>query len=638
MEDRFRFRSGGLTSAVGSFPSGLVLIEKDQKQKRENFQANTSVMSDEILLFAKREAQRIRQIEKMKAQAPAPAARPKSASYSNSRIGESRPSISVTRAPARQARSSTAQKSRPKSSISRLSFKASESDTGVGAQLTHLRQEIEEMADRLAEPVPSDLEDVDTEFDDESNRWFAREFYAVRHECSLIKKMRDHNRQRVGVVKLHRTALRLVQVAASRPILRVLNPHIYGQLSDLVQELVDLSDSLDLPLWDPEPILNALERAVYFPPRRSVSRRGSIAPSDIAEAIAPRNRKSVSRRKPEKARISVKSQKRTTEIYSGSEPPRRRSTTKSASTQNRRPIAPKKTKSILKTNKSKSSARLSFAGEEGMSGGVGEREATIVGRLVDIDSLDEPIGARSKAGAGPKIENQTKPKDNNAQPDIHTPAGQTIKIQVEGASQTDLGEKTENLKRSQDDRPNEKALRSILPDKTVQNIFARLDKIEREENEVRDRLARLSQESWKLEKAIKAPEKHSCSEISIPKKYLNRENHQKDAFEFRLLQSAIQQSGDFRKNEETEKNKRPLNKSSQITNAIAEEVMNEIIEDVMTETEDAIGGFVEEIYASELSGLGPMSAISTILSSSVQSSSINSSLTAAQDSSDATNL
>ena len=61
------------------------------------------------------------------------------------------------------------------------------------------------MADRLAEPVPSDLEDVDTEFDDESNRWFAREFYAVRHECSLIKKMRDHNRQRVGVVKLHRT-------------------------------------------------------------------------------------------------------------------------------------------------------------------------------------------------------------------------------------------------------------------------------------------------------------------------------------------------------------------------------------------------------------------------------------------------
>ena len=109
---------------------------------------------------------------------------------------------------------------------------------------------------------------------------------------------------------------------------------------------------------------------------------------------------------------------------------------------------------------------------------------------------------------------------------------------------------------------------------------------------MRDRLARLSQESWKLEKAIKAPEKHLCSEISIPKKYLNRENHQNDAFEFRLLQSAIQQSGDFRKNEETEKNKRPLNKSSQITNAIAEEVMNEIIEDVMTETEDAIGIFL----------------------------------------------
>ena len=111
------------------------------------------------------------------------------------------------------------------------------------------------MADRLAESVPSDLEDVDSEFDDESNRWFAREFYAVKHECTLIKKMRDVNRQRVGVVKLHRTALRLVQVAASRPILRVLNPHIYGQLGDLVRDLVNLSDQLDLPLWDPEPIL-----------------------------------------------------------------------------------------------------------------------------------------------------------------------------------------------------------------------------------------------------------------------------------------------------------------------------------------------------------------------------------------------
>lgn len=109
---------------------------------------------------------------------------------------------------------------------------------------------------------------------------------------------------------------------------------------------------------------------------------------------------------------------------------------------------------------------------------------------------------------------------------------------------------------------------------------------------MRDRLARLSQESWKLEKAIKDPEKHLCSEISIPKKYLNRENHQNDAFEFRLLQSAIQQSGDFRNNEELGKNKTPLNKSSQITNDIAEEVMNEIIEDVMTETEDAIGIFL----------------------------------------------
>ena len=85
MEDRLRFRSGGLSSAVGSFPSGLVLIEKDKKGQNENVHSNNSIMSDEILLFAKREAKRIRQFEKIKAQSPAPAARPKSASYLNQR-------------------------------------------------------------------------------------------------------------------------------------------------------------------------------------------------------------------------------------------------------------------------------------------------------------------------------------------------------------------------------------------------------------------------------------------------------------------------------------------------------------------------------------------------------------------------
>jgi hypothetical protein len=40
----------------------------------------------------------------------------------------------------------------------------------ISDQLCHIRNEIEGMSERLAEEVPSELEDVDTDFDDESNR------------------------------------------------------------------------------------------------------------------------------------------------------------------------------------------------------------------------------------------------------------------------------------------------------------------------------------------------------------------------------------------------------------------------------------------------------------------------------------
>ena len=73
-------------------------------------------------------------------------------------------------------------------------------------------------------------------------------------------------------IKSNFSALILMQVAASRPILRVLNPHIYSQLGDLVRELVELSTRLGLPLWEPHSILEALEQAVYFPPRKNTNR------------------------------------------------------------------------------------------------------------------------------------------------------------------------------------------------------------------------------------------------------------------------------------------------------------------------------------------------------------------------------
>jgi hypothetical protein len=91
-------------------------------------------------------------------------------------------------------------------------------------------------------------------------------YFTVKNPSRTLKK-----------IKIFIVALRMVQVAASRPILRVLNPHIFAQLGDLVRDLVHISDQLELPLWDPQPILDALESAVYFPPRRSISRKCSIA-------------------------------------------------------------------------------------------------------------------------------------------------------------------------------------------------------------------------------------------------------------------------------------------------------------------------------------------------------------------------
>ena len=55
---------------------------------------------------------------------------------------------------------------------------------------------------------------------------------------------------------------RVLQVAASRPMLRILQPKIYTHLGSLIRDLVAVSDSNDLPWWDTDPILSALETAL----------------------------------------------------------------------------------------------------------------------------------------------------------------------------------------------------------------------------------------------------------------------------------------------------------------------------------------------------------------------------------------
>ncbi|CAG5106249.1 Oidioi.mRNA.OKI2018_I69.chr1.g2755.t1.cds [Oikopleura dioica] len=289
---RLRSAAYGNPPTVGPVTRpGLVLIEKPKMGDSApsaagfNLTGRSSVMSDDILKLARIEAKRMRRA-KSAIESPTAA--------SAIQMPPSEINVTQKKRDKHMQNDASSSKSKFSSTPSKVNSKIS-SSVDVKRQLEHLRNEIEGMATQLADEVPSDVEDVDKDFDDESNRWFAREFYAVKHETTLIKRMRDERKQKNGVVKLHRTALRLMQVAASRPILRVLNPHIYTQLGDLVRELTDLSSRLDLPLWEPHSILEALEQAVYFPPRKNTNRRQSINPSDVAELLKPKNRKSQSR-------------------------------------------------------------------------------------------------------------------------------------------------------------------------------------------------------------------------------------------------------------------------------------------------------------------------------------------------------
>ena len=57
----------------------------------------------------------------------------------------------------------------------------------MSEQLQRLRDEINGLSPQLVEEVPSEIEDVDTAFDDESKRWFARELYSLKLECEKGK-------------------------------------------------------------------------------------------------------------------------------------------------------------------------------------------------------------------------------------------------------------------------------------------------------------------------------------------------------------------------------------------------------------------------------------------------------------------
>ena len=84
----------------------------------------------------------------------------------------------------------------------------------------------------------------------------------MRLDIESIDRIQSKTKKLVHIVKLHRTIHRVLQVAASRPMLRILQPKIYKDLGSLIRDLVAASDANDLPWWDTDGILSALEIAL----------------------------------------------------------------------------------------------------------------------------------------------------------------------------------------------------------------------------------------------------------------------------------------------------------------------------------------------------------------------------------------
>jgi len=158
-------------------------------------------------------------------------------------------------------------KSKPKPRVARSLDKVQRTNSieCIETQLNSIRTQIDKLEEKFTEPIPESIvaagDDV-TFNNSDSKRWFARESYSLRLDIDSIGRIQPKTNRLVHIVKLHRTIHRVLQVAASRPMLRILQPKIHKDLGSLIRDLVAASDANDLPWWDTDAILSALEIAL----------------------------------------------------------------------------------------------------------------------------------------------------------------------------------------------------------------------------------------------------------------------------------------------------------------------------------------------------------------------------------------
>merc|ERR1711892_339181 len=125
-------------------------------------------------------------------------------------------------------------KSKPKPRVARSLDKVQRTNSieCIETQLNSIRTQIDKLEEKFTEPIPESIvaagDDV-TFNNSDSKRWFARESYSLRLDIDSIGRIQ---------------------------------PTIHKDLGSLIRDLVAASDANDLPCWDTDAILSALEIAL----------------------------------------------------------------------------------------------------------------------------------------------------------------------------------------------------------------------------------------------------------------------------------------------------------------------------------------------------------------------------------------
>lgn len=425
-----------------------------------------------------------------------------------------------------------------------------------------------------------------------------------------------------------------------------------------MRELVELSTRLGLPLWEPHSILEALEQAVYFPPRKNTNRRQSINPSDVAELLKPKNRKSQSRiklkdsaREP-RARTSQIQFDLPKKIYSdsnrgpsnsGTGINKTKSILKAPKTipeeiyreQNKPRQRPSTAQSRSTTRTSKSSgskprprsAQTSQRGADarGRCADCAARphspQASSSARLVEIDSFSQPM---EEDAPNRRPINAHDARSESADAPVaprNPPRGDESSVIAPGlrkSTENDLPPRTSYI--IEDNEP----LKETESSTKWTAFNSEFERIEREDRDIRIRLSNLYNDAPSNPSKTQTVNRQYEEELrekseptfNLPKTKSKTFKEIPESFDVTLLQSAvtrpfIQKPCDLQLERSGE---------SLLVNSIAENVLTKLVDDVFIEAEKIMDDYVDQIYQEELNGIDEYCAMSVISSSMLSQS------------------